>query len=89
MHIVVKGFTVVKNGVSPSFDRDEYIYNDHTCPWNYLRLPIKAGEDVNPVGIFVHQETVLMPGDYDDYKSFLDTEAWEAIFPSLRNKGSA
>lgn len=89
VHIVVKGMTFVKEGEEPDFDHDVYFYNEHTCPWNYLRLPLKAGEDTDPHGVFVHQETVLMPKDYDEDQSFDDIDGWKALFPSLRKEEAA
>jgi len=89
IHIVVKGSKVVPKDskVVPKerpwdFSSDVYYYNEHTCPWNYLRLPVKRGEDVDPHGLFVHQETVLMPEGYDN--SLDSYSEWLALFPSLK-----
>lgn len=79
VHIVVEGMTFVKPGEEPNFEHDEYHYNERTCPWNYLRLPIKAGDDSDPHGVFVHQETILLPDGYD---GSIDGD-WCDLFPSL------
>lgn len=88
-HIVVEGMVFYPEGGRPVIDPalDEFHYNENTCPWNYLRLPIKMGDDCDPHGVFVHQETVLMPGWYDgdlsiDGHSSIDL--WREVFPSLR-----
>lgn len=73
--------------------KDEYHYNEHTCPWNYLRLPIMVGEDSDPHGIFVHQETIAMPKGYEgslerlqeaEDRGMTGPDAWAYYFPSLR-----
>lgn len=84
VHIVVEGMTFVKPGQDPDFSNDEYFYNEHTCPWNYLRLPLKDGEDCDPHGVFVHQETILMPDGYDSSIDGLDE--WKMLFSSLRDE---
>lgn len=88
VHIIVEGMAFYPDGSQPNAqeaqERGEYFYNQHTCPWNYLRLPIKEGESVDPHGLFVHQETILMPDGYDGM--LIDSiEQWRDLFPSLRN----
>lgn len=89
VHIVVRGMGFHKRGEQPSIEpgRDEYFYNEHTCPWNYLRLPIKCGDDTDPHGLFVHQETILMPEWYDDHLDNIET--WQELFPSLLSAPAA
>lgn len=94
VHIVVKGMVFYPDGGEPDVrsKNDVYFYNEHTCPWNYLGLPIKEGDNTDPHGLFVHQETILMPAGYvnsfadiegeDD--SFTDISVWAKYFPSLR-----
>lgn len=94
IHIVVEGMVFYPEGGRPVIDlaRDEYFYNEHTCPWNYLRLPIKKGDDCDPHGLFVHQETVLAPEEYCgdlDTDGFPSVENWREIFPSLRGGRAA
>lgn len=84
IHIIVEGMTFVKDGDNPDFENDVYFYDEYTCPWNYLRLPLKAGDDTDPHGVFVHQETVQMPDDYDDLECFDSSDRWEVLFQSLR-----
>ncbi len=84
VHIVVEGMTFVKAGQHPDFSNDGYHYNEYTCPWNYLRLPLKDGEDCDPHGVFVHQETILMPDGYDSPIDGLDE--WKMLFSSLRDE---
>lgn len=69
IHLLIEGFVHCPRGVDPKdyIESEEYIshmryyYNEGTCPWNYLRLPIRQGEDTDPHGIFTYQETVLWP----------------------------
>ena len=89
--IVVEGMKFAPTGTPPEYvladvaENDGYFYNEHTCPWNYLRIPIMEGENTDPHGIFVHQETVMKPTDYDGHIS-RSVEAWRELFPSLRGE---
>lgn len=87
IHIVVEGMTFVEDGEEPDFEHDKYFYNEHTCPWNYLRLPLKCGDDADPHGVFQHQETVLMPSGYDEDRIFSNPDSWADIFKSMRKGG--
>ncbi len=89
INIVVKGMTFHEVGEQPGFGNEhmEYFYNEHTCPWNYLRLPIKEGDETDPHGLFVFQEAVLMPADYENHLGGIDE--WRELFPSLREGGAA
>ena len=78
VHIVVEGSVSISPGENPDFSHNDYLYNEHQCPWNYLRIPLKCGDDTDPHGVFQHQETILMPEDYDGH-SF----EWSDLFPSL------
>lgn len=90
VHIVVKGMVFYQEGGAPviNVENKEYYYNQHTCPWNYLRLPIKEGDNTDPHGLFVHQETILMPKGYtnsiNDVSQLSGIDAWKELFPSLR-----
>lgn len=58
---------------------DRYRYNEGTCPWNYLQLPIRFGEDTDPHGIFAHVETILKPEGAEEaawemFKTFQTTD---------------
>lgn len=78
VHIVVKGIchievaehdhrdpkVIFAEYLSNNPKANEYYYNEHTCPWNYLDFPIKYGIDTDPHGLFVHQETIAMPEGY-------------------------
>ena len=89
VHVVVKGMTFCAPGETPDFEHDVYFYEEHTCPWNWLRLPIKEDDDTDPHGLFVHQETVLMPQGYGDFSNHLDgIEQWRELFESLRADGA-
>lgn len=84
VHIVVEGLGFSEADQPFLYgEHDEYFYNEGTCPWNYLRLPIKAGDDADPHGIFVHQETIPRPAGYDG-GSLDGIEQWRAWFPSLQ-----
>ena len=87
VHIVVKGFAFHKKGETPEFDGDgtRYFYDEGTCPWNYLRLPIKEGDDIDPHGLFVFEDAVAMPDGYED--SLDGIEQWRELFPTLRKDG--
>lgn len=102
IHIVVQGMLFYKDGQNPEgllFKQqglDAYFYDEHTCPWNYLRVPIKEGDNTDPHGLFVHQETILMPEGYDGCievedasGSYSNIDAWHKLFPSLAAKDKA
>lgn len=42
-------------------ETDVYFYDEHTCPWNYLRLPTLFAGDNDHHGLFEHVKTVLVP----------------------------
>lgn len=84
IHIVVRGMDFSEVGSIEGDDHTEYYYNEHTCPWNYLGLPIKEGEDTDPHGLFVFQEKVLMPEGYDD--TLGDIDEWRKLFGSLQEQ---
>ena len=97
LHIVVPGMMFVKQGKTIEEElvevnkTDKYFYEEHTCPSNYLGFPIKLGNDTDPHGVFSHQQTILMPEDYDgsinikDVKGdYDDIGAWIELFSSLR-----
>jgi hypothetical protein len=76
-------------------DEDSYFYKHHTCPWNYLQVPIKEGDDADPHGLFVHQETILKPKGYFNHFNQIDDpvnetlselELWHKYFPSLSHQ---
>lgn len=98
VHIVVPGMMFVKEGQSVEQEleirnkkHDPYYYDQHTCPSNYLKFPIKEGDNVDPHGLFVHQETILMPEDYDGHLNVKDENgseyacisAWQKLFRTL------
>lgn len=67
--LVVKGMQFVKDGETPRFtgdprDEDEYhpdnyFYNEHTCPTNYLNvLELRTDDgDTDPHGVFAYVRT--------------------------------
>lgn len=91
IHIVINGGMICKEGADLTAElaelqrHNEFLYAEHTCPWNYLRVRIKEGDDCDPHGIFVHQETVLAPPDVDS-QDLDHIDYWRALFPSLRGK---
>jgi len=66
VRIEVQGFVIVKDGQEPDFSHDEYHYNEHTCPVNYLGVeevidPTTGDED--PHGIFQYVKTEVWKED--------------------------
>lgn len=53
----------------------DYFYNEHTCPWNWLRKTIIHGDDADPHGLFVHQETIRRPTEDDLLNLGIEAEA--------------
>lgn len=65
--IIVKGMVIMpKDGDILDHINDGYYYNEHTCPWNYLRLPVKLDDDTDPHGLFQWVKTVRAPADLPD-----------------------
>lgn len=52
----------------------KYFYGEHTCPWNWLRKTIIHGDDKDPHGLFIHQETIRRPTDDDLLKLGIEPE---------------
>ncbi|MDU7377877.1 MAG: hypothetical protein E7L09_05825 [Enterobacteriaceae bacterium] len=88
VHIVVEGMIFYPRNSKPIINQEHesYFYNEHTCPWNYLRVSIKDGDETDPHGIFRHQETVIMPDWYEGDLS--GVEKWESLFPTLKEHQS-
>lgn len=71
--------------------KDTFYYNYKISPSEYLQVPVAQDGDTDPVGLFVHQETVLMPEGYRgalervvEGGCVADTQAWRQLFASLR-----
>lgn len=88
VHIVVEGMIFYPANGKPEINKESkaFFYNEHTCPWNYLGVRIKEGDDTDPHGIFAFQEAVLMPDSYDG--DLHGIEEWKELFPSLRGNQS-
>lgn len=65
---------------------EEYHYNQHTCPSNYLGgTTILEGDDDDPHGIFKFQEVVFTPEGYDATDFHNQGGNYVDIFPSLKD----
>lgn len=69
VHIVVKGICVSNEKGEVISDGQEYFFEDHTCPWNFLRFSIKVNGDSDPHGIFRWVSSVPLPDNFDDMES--------------------
>jgi ribosomal protein S27AE len=63
---------------------DEFLYNEHTCPTNWLGIAIIIdGEDTDPHGVFEWVATVKRPDDWD-MDNERDFDGLCELFPALR-----
>lgn len=83
LFVVVEGSVTVSPGDEPNFSSNEFYYNEHTCPTNYLGVQaiLDKGED-DPHGIFVWRETILMPEGFDatEVHNEQGIAGWQALF---------
>ena len=63
---------------------DEYFYNEHTCPTNYMQdvEAVIYEKDADPHGVFEWVATIDKPEDWDYGPE--EFEEWCALFPELR-----
>lgn len=89
VHIVIDGkasrpYNWVLN-LAKQRGHDEFLYNEHTCPTNYLRCEaIFDGDDEDPHGIFEYVDTIENPG-IDTLNFGIDD--WKALFTKLVTRG--
>lgn len=63
VYFVVQGLGTLGDGES-DLD-DEYFYDEHTCPTNYIPIEaVMTPEDDDPHGAFEYVRSVWMPHDY-------------------------
>lgn len=89
VYFVVEGVT--KYGPRDKVqDHEEYFYNEHTCPTNFIRIPLIAKDgDCDPHGVFTFVESVWMTTEYKDAEQAGPTALSEylcKVFPQLRPK---
>lgn len=72
VYIMVKGTCKSDDKGNLNTDNKDYIYGTHTCPWNYLRFPIRVNGDNDYHGIFQWVASIPLPDDYDDDGNFED-----------------
>lgn len=57
---------VLSKSSSNTDEQDEFLYNEHTCPVNFLGVEvITDGDDMDPHGIFEYVQTIPAPADID------------------------
>lgn len=61
LHIVVQSKWYTHSQDSELGAGDAYYYDEHTCPWNYLRVPALFNTDTDRHGLFEHVTTILVP----------------------------
>ncbi len=83
VHFVVEGLAEWPASFDEMTAREKYFYEQHTCPTNFIRIPLIAvNGDTDPHGIFEFVESVWMMSVYDglnDKASYLCE-----VFPQLR-----
>lgn len=66
VYFVVEGVKRWPESYAEMQDGDRYFYEEHTCPINFIRVPlIASGGDLDPHGLFDHVETVWMMDEYE------------------------
>lgn len=68
-------------------EKFRYSLEEHSCPCNFTRFPVIAGNDVDPHGIFKFIQIVERPDEWGfsglDDATFRD---YAALFPALREE---
>jgi len=72
VYIMVKGVCRCDEKGNLDTSGQAYFFEDHTCPWNYLRFPIRVNGDNDCHGIFQWVASIPLPDDYDDDGIFED-----------------
>lgn len=81
--LVTQGMVFEKNG-KIDYSNQEYFYEQHTCPTNFLRADMLVGDDTDPHGIFRYLETVAMPDDWRE-RDAREIGDYEKLFATLRS----
>lgn len=72
VYIMVRGVCRCDEKGNLDTSNQAYFFNEHTCPWNYLRFPIRVNGDNDCHGIFEWVASIPLPDDYDDDGNFED-----------------
>ena len=77
------GIYLIVNGYGDK-EHDQYFYNEHTCPTNYMGdvEAVIYEKDADPHGVFEWVATIDKPEDWDYGPE--EFEEWCALFPELR-----
>lgn len=84
--IIIKAeHPIEDNSEELNFSSNEYFYNEHTCPANFMGVEcIIQGEDADPHGIWQHVETITEPIDYKEKMlTMCDSKSRYEYFKSL------
>lgn len=87
LFLVVKGMRFVGHGKDETIGaNDQYFYEQHTCPTNYLKdvVAVIQGDSADPHGLFEYWNTVDAAG-VDDCESD-SVEYWRKVFGGLTAK---
>lgn len=72
IYIMVRGVCRCDEKGNLDTSNQAYFFNEHTCPWNYLRFPIRVNGDNDYHGVFQWVASIPLPDDYDDDGNFED-----------------
>ncbi len=65
IYFVVEGLATWPKPLDEMISGEEYFYNEHTCPANFIRIPmVSAGGDHDPHGIFAFVDAIWMTTEY-------------------------
>lgn len=70
VYIMVEGVCRCDKDGNLDTSGQPYFFEEHTCPWNYLRFPISVNGDPDPHGIFRWVASIPLPDDYEGDGNF-------------------
>lgn len=63
---------------------NDYFFNEHWCPQNYLSAIVMTAKSTDPHGIFRYIEMIARPDDWEETSSNATVEEVRELFPALR-----
>lgn len=85
IYFVIEGLAIWPETIEELCSHEQYFYEEHTCPTNFIRIPLIAqGGDLDPHGVFEFVDAVWMTNEYLGYvESGEENEYLIEVFPVL------
>ena len=84
VYLIVNGNKMLGIDKEEAEHQDQYYYNEHTCPTNYMQdvEAVIYEKDADPHGVFEWVATIDKPEDWEYGPE--EFEEWCKLFPELR-----